>query len=114
MFQASNIVHEMSPQVQTVNCGGIGAMDLMVQRLGLVEAINENLKLLKVHLPHLAGQSPNPKAKPTPCSNARCSAIIPILFAHALPTLLTAQPQIQGGLREQMDSANPLLMSRFE
>lgn len=50
MFQASNIVYEMSPRVQTVNCGGIGAMHLMVQRLGLVEEINENLRLLKVHL----------------------------------------------------------------
>lgn len=50
MLQASNIVYEMSPRVQTVNCGGIGAMHLMVQRLGLVEEINENLRLLKVHL----------------------------------------------------------------
>ena len=52
MFQASNIVYEMAPRVQGVNCGGIGAMHLMVQRLGLVEEINENLKLLKVHLPY--------------------------------------------------------------
>jgi hypothetical protein len=51
MFKASNIHYEMADRVQAVNCGGIGAMHLMVQRLGLVEDINEHLKLLKVHLP---------------------------------------------------------------
>ena len=52
MFQASNIHYEMADRVQGVNCGGIGAMHLMVQRLGLIEDINGNLKLLKVHLPY--------------------------------------------------------------
>jgi hypothetical protein len=52
MLQASNIHYEMAARVQAVNCGGIGAMHLMVQRLGLVEDINEHLKLLKVHLPY--------------------------------------------------------------
>jgi len=52
MFSASNIHYEMAPRVQAVSCGGIGAMHLMVQRLGLVEDINEHLKLLKVHLPY--------------------------------------------------------------
>ena len=36
MLQASNIHYEMAPRVQGINCGGIGAMHLMVQRLGLV------------------------------------------------------------------------------
>lgn len=52
MFKASNIQYEMARRVQGVNCGGIGAMHLMVQRLGLIEDINRNLKLLKVHLPY--------------------------------------------------------------
>ena len=52
MFKASNIHYEMAERVQGLNCGGIGAMHLMVQRLGLIEDINENLKLLKVHLPY--------------------------------------------------------------
>ena len=52
MFQASNIHCEMADRVEAVNCGGIGAMHLMVQRLGLVEDINEHLHLLKVHLPY--------------------------------------------------------------
>ena len=52
MFQASNIHYEMAERVQAVSCGGIGAMHLMVRRLGLVEEIDRNLELLKVHLPY--------------------------------------------------------------
>lgn len=52
MFKASNIHYEMAERVQAIHCGGIGAMHLMVQRLGLSEDIDQNLKLLKVHLPY--------------------------------------------------------------
>jgi hypothetical protein len=52
MFKGSNLHYEMAARVQAVNCGGIGAMHFMVQRLGLVEEINLHLNLLKVHLPY--------------------------------------------------------------
>jgi hypothetical protein len=52
MFKGSNIHYEMAERVGGLNCGGIGAMHLMVQRLGLVEDIDSNLHLLKVHLPY--------------------------------------------------------------
>src|SRR5881397_682063 len=52
MLKASNIRYEMAPRAQGMNCGGIGAMHLMVQRLGLVEDLNLHLHLLKVHLPY--------------------------------------------------------------
>jgi hypothetical protein len=52
MFKASNIHYEMAERVQAVNCGGIGAIHDLVQRLGLVEEIDRNLHLLKVHLPY--------------------------------------------------------------
>lgn len=52
MLKASNIHYEMAQRVQAVSCGGIGAMHLLVQRLGLIEDINQHLKLLKVHLPY--------------------------------------------------------------
>lgn len=52
MLKASNIRYEMAERVNAVSCGGIGAMHLMVQRLGLIEDLNQNLKLLKVHLPY--------------------------------------------------------------
>jgi hypothetical protein len=52
MLKASNIQYEMAERAQGMNCGGIGAMHLMVQRLGLVEDLDRNLELLKVHLPY--------------------------------------------------------------
>lgn len=52
MLKASNIHYEMAPRVQGLNCGGIGAMHLMVQRLGLVADLDRSLQLLKVHLPY--------------------------------------------------------------
>jgi Transposase DDE domain group 1 len=57
MLKASNIHYEMAPRVQGINCGGIGAMHLLVQRLGLVEDLDRSLQLLKVHLAYniLAG-----------------------------------------------------------
>ena len=52
MLKASNIHYEMAERAQGMSCGGIGAMHLMVQRLGLVEDIDQHLELLKVHLPY--------------------------------------------------------------
>ncbi len=52
MLKASNIDYEMAERAQGMNCGGIGAIHLMVQRLGLVEDLDRNLELLKVHLPY--------------------------------------------------------------
>ena len=52
MFKASNIHYEMAERTGAMNCGGMGAMHLMVQRLGLVEDIDRSLELLKVHLPY--------------------------------------------------------------
>jgi hypothetical protein len=52
MLKASNIVYEMASRVQGINCGGMGALHLLVQRLGLIEDLDRQLHLLKVHLPY--------------------------------------------------------------
>lgn len=52
MLKASNIHYEMAERIGAMNCGGVGAMHLLVQRLGLVEDMDKNLQLLKVHLPY--------------------------------------------------------------
>lgn len=52
MLKASNIHYEMAERIGARNCGGVGAMHLLVQRLGLVEDMDKNLQLLKVHLPY--------------------------------------------------------------
>jgi len=52
MMKASNIHFEMAERGRALNYGGIGAIHLMGQRLGLAEEIDSRLQLLKRHLPY--------------------------------------------------------------
>lgn len=52
ILDATNIHYEMAAKSQAQSCGGIGAIHLMVQRLGLPQEIDQHLQLLKVHLPY--------------------------------------------------------------
>jgi hypothetical protein len=52
MMSASKIHFEMAERSRAVNYGGIGAMHLMGQKLGLAEEINARVQLLKRHLPY--------------------------------------------------------------
>jgi hypothetical protein len=51
-FKASNIHYEASSKAGAISCGGIGAIHLMTKRLGLAEAIDRRLRLLKIHFPY--------------------------------------------------------------
>ena len=51
-MKASNIHYEMAEKARAVNCGGIGAIHLMVNKLGLGQEIDSRLHLLKKHLPY--------------------------------------------------------------
>src|SRR5437867_2594217 len=51
---ASNIRYDLSAKTRANSYGGVGAVHLMAQRLGLVEEIEQHLHLLKVHLPYHA------------------------------------------------------------
>ena len=52
MMSATNIHYEHADRVRGLSAGGIGALFLLAQRIGLVEDINRNLHLLKRHLPY--------------------------------------------------------------
>ena len=52
MFRASNIHYEVAEKTRGLACGGIGAMHLLVRRVGLIEAIDRDLHLLKIHKPY--------------------------------------------------------------
>ena len=51
-MSATNIHFEMAERSRVLNYGGIGAMHLMGQELGLVEEIDTRVQLLKRHLPY--------------------------------------------------------------
>jgi hypothetical protein len=52
MLTATNIQYEIADRTQAVAAGGIGAIHLMAGRLGLDEAINRRLGLLRINLPY--------------------------------------------------------------
>jgi hypothetical protein len=51
-FTARNINFEVSSRDHGIACGGIGAIHLLTQELGLAEAIDRHLHVLKIHLPY--------------------------------------------------------------
>jgi len=52
MFTARNVRYEMADRDRAIVHGGIGAVHLLARKVGLVDAIDRNVRLLKVHLPY--------------------------------------------------------------
>jgi hypothetical protein len=53
VFTAPNIHYEVADKTRAIAPGGIGAIQLLVKKLALAEAIDERLHLLKFHFPYL-------------------------------------------------------------
>ena len=51
MFTAHNIHYEIADRTRGFVHGGIGVMHTLAQQIGLIDAIDERLHLLKIHLP---------------------------------------------------------------
>jgi len=52
MFTARNIQYETADRISGLTAGGIGAMHLLARQTGLVGLIDDNLHVLKRHLPY--------------------------------------------------------------
>ena len=52
MFSAGNIHYDIADRAGGLAYGGVGGMHLVAKRTGLMKTIDENLKLLKRHLPY--------------------------------------------------------------
>lgn len=52
MFTARNIHYELADRVRGLGPGGLGAVHHLARRVGLIEALDRRLHLLKVHLPY--------------------------------------------------------------
>jgi len=52
MMTAANIHYEIADRTRATTAGGIGAIHLLVRKLGLDQAIDRYLELLKIHLPY--------------------------------------------------------------
>lgn len=52
MMTASNIHYEIADRTRAIAPGGIGAIHLLARKIGLIHDIDDNLHLLKRHLPY--------------------------------------------------------------
>jgi len=52
VLAASNVRYEVADRAKAVACGGVGAVHLLARHVGLAEAIDRELHLLKRHLPY--------------------------------------------------------------
>ena len=52
MLTASNIHYELAERTRGLGPGGIGGLHLLARQVGLIDAIDRRLHLLKVHLPY--------------------------------------------------------------
>lgn len=52
MFKRTAITYEMGERVEAMGYGGIGAIHNLVIKLGMDKALNERVKLLKIHVPY--------------------------------------------------------------
>jgi hypothetical protein len=52
MMTASNIRYEIAERSRGIGVGGIGAIHMLVRQIGLIEAIDHRLEVLKIHLPY--------------------------------------------------------------
>ena len=52
MFSATNIRYEIAERTRAIHYGGIGLIHKLARESGLIDALDNKLSLLKVHLPY--------------------------------------------------------------
>ena len=52
MFAAGNIRYDLADRTRAIAHGGIGSIHMLARKVGLIDAIDRELHLLKVHLPY--------------------------------------------------------------
>ena len=52
MFTARNVRYEVADRTRGVCHGGVGAIHLLARKVGLIEALDRDVQLLKTHLPY--------------------------------------------------------------
>ena len=52
VLSGGNICYELSEKTRAINCGGLGLIQQLVQKLGLAESLDRRVHVLKRHLPY--------------------------------------------------------------
>jgi hypothetical protein len=53
MFAARNIHYDLADRTRAIAHGGIGSLHLLARKVGLIDALDRELQLLKVHKPYV-------------------------------------------------------------
>ena len=54
VFSPTSIRYELAERTQAIHYGGIGLIHKLASESGLIEALDNNLSLLKIHMPYHA------------------------------------------------------------
>src|SRR3989337_1267641 len=71
MFTASNIRVELADKLRGIGTGGIGVVHRLAQEIGLIDAIDRRLHLLKIHMPYHESDHALKLAYKAPCAGTR-------------------------------------------
>ena len=97
-FTARNIDYDVCYRDRAIAHGGIGVMHLLAQKLGLPEAINERLHVLKIHMPYhesdhvLNPGAPGPTTRCATAPVSKTSNCAATTRPFSMPSALDASP----------------------
>jgi hypothetical protein len=112
MFSASNLHYELAERTRAISHGGIGLVHRLVGEIGLAEAIDRRLALLKIHLPYHESDHVLNLAYNALCEG-RCLEDIELrrndeTFLDALGTQRIPDPTTAGDFCRRFRTADPI------
>lgn len=114
MFSSGKLHYEVGSKTEAMNFGGIGAVHRMVTNLGLSEAIDKDLHLLKVHLPYHESDHVLNLAYNVMCGGTRLEDIERLrhdtAYMNALGADLIPDPTTAGDFTRRFDEADVLTL----
>ncbi len=112
MLGASNIHYELADRTRAISHGGIGLVHQLVREIGLAEAINRRVHVLKIHLPYHESDHVLNIAYNAICEG-RCLEDIELrrndeVFLDALGTQRIPDPTTAGDFCRRFSGAAPI------
>jgi len=110
MFSASGLRVELANKIRAIGTGGIGLVHRLAQEIGLVEAIDRRLHLLKIHMPYHESDHVLNLAYNAMCDGTRLEDIElrrnDEVFLDALGTERIPDPTTAGDFCRRFDEAD--------
>ena len=112
MFSRGKLHYEIGSKAEAMSFGGIGAIHRMVTKLGLCDAIDRDLHLLKVHLPYHESDHVLNLAYNVLCGGSRLEDIERLrhdaAYMNALGAELIPDPTTAGDFTRRFDESDIL------